>query len=402
VAPGARAPQAPADAALQLEALLGQHAILAADLMRGRLRNDEDFAQAANVAVGRNTDELAALVGTLAGEQQAERFRVLWADHVTALFNYSRGLATQDTAVRDEARAALNAFTTDAADFFAAASRGRLDREAARTALSTHDDHLTQQADAYAAGDYPGANARYREAYRNSFELGNTLAGTLVPADKAAELQTPAWQLRSELTRLLGEHVGLALGALRAGATSSPDFPAAVEALNGNTTDVTAAVGSLFGDPAASQFMTLWADHLDLLGTYAADVGAKKENRREAVRDDLRDWQLRFATFIDTATGSRVPAPDLAAALLGLDDLLLQQVDAFAAKDFQGAQELANQTYPQVWGIARNMADAFGATLAARMPQGGAQTGGGGMAGALVPPALQPVAGSGPVRPGPR
>jgi hypothetical protein len=148
--------------------------------------------------------------------------------------------------------------------------------------------------------------------------------------------------------------------------------------------------------------MTLWADHLDLLGTYAADVGAKKENRREAVRDDLRDWQLRFATFIDTATGSRVPAPDLAAALLGLDDLLLQQVDAFAAKDFQGAQELANQTYPQVWGIARNMADAFGATLAAQMPQGGAQTGGGGMAGALVPPALPPVAGSGPVRPGPR
>ncbi|HWM57229.1 MAG TPA: hypothetical protein VNO83_05295 [Pseudonocardia sp.] len=57
---------------------------------------------------------------------------------------------------------------------------------------------------------------------------------------------------------------------------------------------------------------------------------------------------------------------------------------------------------PQVWGIARNMADAFGATLAAQMPQGGAQTGGGGMAGALVPPALPPVAGSGPVRPGPR
>ena len=279
-APGARAPQAPADAALQLEALLGQHAILTADLTRGRLRNDEDFAQAANVAVGRNTDEL---VGTLSGEQQVERFRGLWADHVTALFNYSRGLATQDTAVRDEAWAALNAFSTDAADFFAAASQGRLDREAARTALSTHDDHLTQQADAYPAGDYPGANTRYREGYRNSFELGNTLAGTLLPADEAADLQS-----------------------------------------------------------------------IDLLGTYAADVGAKKENRREAVRDDLRDWQLRFAT------------------------------------------------YPQVWGIARNMADAFGATLAAQMPQGGAQTGGGGMAGALVPPALPPVAGSGPVRPGPR
>ena len=91
-----------------------------------------------------------------------------------------------------------------------------------------------------------------------------------------------------------------------------------VDSLNGNTTDVTAAVGSLFGEPAASQFMSLWADHLDLLGTYAADVGAEKQNRRQAVQDDLHNWQQRFAAFIDTATQSRVPAPDLAAALLGL------------------------------------------------------------------------------------
>ena len=85
-----------------------------------------------------------------------------------------------------------------------------------------------------------------------------------------------------------------------------------------------------------------------------------------------------------------MPAPDLAAALLGLDDLLLQQVDAFAARDFPRAQQLANQTYPQVFGLARNMADAFGATLAARMPQGGAKTGAGGMAADLVPPAAAP------------
>ena len=37
------------------------------------------------------------------------------------------------------------------------------------------------------------------------------------------------------------------------------------------------------------------------------------------------------------------------------------------------------------------MADAFGATLAARMPQGGARTGAGGMAGALVPAAAVPL-----------
>jgi hypothetical protein len=383
--------------ALRLETLLGQHSILAADMMRGRLRNDEDFAQAANAAVGRNTDEMTALVASVAGDEQAGRFRGLWADHVTALFNYSRGLATNDAAVRDEAHAQLLAFSTDTAQFFAGLSQGRLDPEAARAALTAHHDHLTKQADAYAAGDYAKSNEAYREGYEHTFELGNTLASTLLPPDRAAELKAPAWQLRSELTRLLGEHVGLALATLRAGATNGPDFPAMVQALNGNTKDVTAAVGSLFGEPGASQFMELWADHLDLLGGYAADVGTEKPNRREAVQGELGDWQMRFASFIDTATGSRVHAPDLAAALRGLDDLLLQQVDAFAARDYQKARTLADQTYPQVYGLARNMADAFGATVAARMPRGGARTGGGGMAAALVPPVAVPA--PGPVAP---
>jgi sortase (surface protein transpeptidase) len=385
------AAESPADGALRLEALLGQHMIRVGDLMRSRLRKDDDFAQAASAALGQNSDELARLVGTLAGAEAADRFQGLWNDHVTALVNYSRGLATDDARVRDEALAKLDSVNGELADLVATGSQGRLDPAAARAALTTHEHHLTEQADAYAAGDYARANALYREGYQHAFALGGTVAHALVPPDQAGELDTPGWQLRSEMTRLLGEHVGLALGTLRAGATRAPDFPAMMDSLNGNTTDVTAAVSSLFGEPAASQFMTLWADHLDLLGTYAADVGANDPNRRQAVQDDLHDWQQRFAAFIDTATGSRVPAPDLAAALLGLDDLLLQQVDAFAARDFPRAQQLGDQTYPQVYGLARNLADAFGATLAARMPQGGARTGAGGMAGALVPAAAVPL-----------
>ena len=379
-APAAPAAESKSDAALRLEALMGQHAILAGDLMRGRLRNDEDFAQAANAAVGQNTDDLAGLVGALSDDQQASRFRGLWADHVTALFNYARGLATEDNPVREDAKAKLTATTNDLGDLFATASQGRLGRDAARAAVQAHVDPLTRQADAYAARDYTGANTAYRQAYKQTFDLGNTVATSLLPPGAAADLGTPGWKLRSEMTRLLGEHVGLALGTLRSGATGNADFPAAIVALNGNTTDVTAAVDSLFGGPAAAQFMSLWADHLDLVGGYAADVGAQKPNRREAVQGELRDWGKRFAAFIDTATGGRVPASDLTAAFLGLDDLLLRQVDAFAAKDYQQAQQLANQTYPQVFGLARNMADAFGATLAARMPRGGAETGGGGTA----------------------
>ena len=49
--PQSSAAEAGSDGALRLEALLGQHTIQAGDLMRGRLRNDEDFAQAANAGL---------------------------------------------------------------------------------------------------------------------------------------------------------------------------------------------------------------------------------------------------------------------------------------------------------------------------------------------------------------
>ena len=190
-APGAlsaTAGESPADKALQLEALLGQHSVLAADLMRGRIRNDDDFGQAANAAVTRNTDDLATMVGSLFGDQAATAFRGLWTDHVTALFNYSRGLATDDAAARDDAKAQLVAFENGLADFFSSASQGRLPRDAARAAVQTHVEHLTEQADAYAAKDYARSDELYRETYAHTFDLGHTLAATLLPPDQAARV----------------------------------------------------------------------------------------------------------------------------------------------------------------------------------------------------------------------
>ena len=126
-ASGQPAPATPQDAALRLESLLGQHAVLAADMMRGRIRNDEDFGQAANAAIGRNTDDLGQLVGALFGPAAADQFRTMWSEHVTALFTYSKSLVDNDTATRDQTRASLVTFETDLAAFFSAASQGRLD-----------------------------------------------------------------------------------------------------------------------------------------------------------------------------------------------------------------------------------------------------------------------------------
>jgi hypothetical protein len=77
-----------------------------------------------------------------------------------------------------------------------------------------------------------------------------------------------------------------------------------------------------------------------------------------------------------------VSSSDLATAFLAHDEMLTRQVDAFAAKDYGQAHELAYDTYREMFGLSGRLADAFGESVAARLPQGGADTGAGGMAGA--------------------
>jgi hypothetical protein len=374
------APQSPPDAALQLQSLLGQHSVLAADMMRGRIRDDEDFGQAADAAIGSNSDALAQVIGSLLGEAAAGPFREMWASHVAAFADYARGLATGDAGVSDQARATLVRLEDDLAGFFSEASQGRLDRDAARTAVLTHVDHLLEQADAYAAKDYVRSDEMYRTSYSHSFQLGQTLAATLLPPDQAAVLESPGWHLRSELDRLLGEHVALVVAALRAGATNSPDFAAAATAVNGNTTDLAGAVGTLFGHSAGDEFLSLWADHVDLLMGYTTGVVTNDAARRDEAYGGLRGFETTMSVFLATATGDRLDSAEIAEALLAHDQMLLRQIDAFAAKDYQQAQTLAYDTYRDMFDLAKRLSDAFGDTVAARLPRGGAATGGGGTA----------------------
>jgi hypothetical protein len=377
------APAAPAELGLQLQSLLGQHMVLAADMMRGRLRDDPDLAQAANGALGKNTAAMGAIVGTAFGEQARRQFTPQWSGHVAALFNYARGLAEKDEAVRARARAATSAFERDISGFFSAASQGRLPRAGAEAAVAMHIDHLLRQADAYAAGDWARSDRYYREGYSHAVGLGRTLAATLLPPAVARTLQEPTWRLRSELGRLLGEHVVLVVAATRAGVTDSPHFTAAAGSVDGNTRDLAGAVDVLFGPAAARRFQGLWADHVDLLVAYSAAVAKGDDARRAEVGRSLGGFERGLSAFLAAATGNKVTAAALARALRSHDAMLQRQIDAFVGKKYVDAHDIAYSTYQEMYGLAGQLSGAFGGTVAARLPRGAADTGRGGMAGAV-------------------
>jgi hypothetical protein len=374
------APPSAADAALQLQALLGHHSVLAVELMRGRLRGEDDFTKAAAAAAEKNTQAMASLVDSLFGPAAAAQFTDLWSGHITALVDYAGGLVNNEAAARDGATARLETFERTLAAFFAGASQGRLSPQAAQAAVLMHVEHLLRQADAYAARDYPAADRIYRQGYTHSYAMGKTLVAALVTPEDAAVLNSPLWGLRSELSRLLGEHVVLVVSAARAGVTNGPDFAAAAQSVNDNTRELTAAVDSMFGAPAAARFHSLWADHIDQIFVYTTGLVTRDAKRREDAVTRLGTFEAQFAAFLDGATAGRLPSATLAKALLSHDQMLLAQADALSAKQYQQANDGTYATYRHMADLAGQLAEAFGATVASRLPVGGPHTGYGGAA----------------------
>jgi hypothetical protein len=377
----AAAPLSAPDVALDLESLFGHHSVLAADMMRARLRADPDFAQAANAALTRNTGAIATRIEQLAGEKAEYDFGYLWKTHIQALFNYARGLADRDNGVRDDARKTLLDYENRLAGLFITASHGRLPVGAARAAVAEHVGHLLGQADAYSRKDYATSGRLYRESYEHTYALGGTIASVLVPQDQAAQLTTPAWKLRSELGRLLGEHVALLVATMRSGLTGGTDFSAAAANINANTLDLTRAVDGIFGAPAAKSFQGLWSDHIDQLIRYTNALVKGDTAARDAARAVLDKFQDRLAAFLSGATGKRLGASALTKALVMHDQMLIDQITAFQKRDYQRSHDIAYTTYTDMVGLASGLAAAFGATTMAGAPRGGIQTGYGGMAG---------------------
>jgi hypothetical protein len=231
----------------QLEQLLGQHAFLAVRLTRSRLRGDEDLAQSADAALSKNTADLGELIGSVYGADAAKQFEQLWFRHVTYLFNYARGVADNDAAVKSKARRDLDDYTTALSAFVETATKKAIPASVLAPKLQMHVDQLLEQVDAYAAEDYKRAFAVERESYAHMFPLGKALAagivtgeGTALPAD----FDSPERELQSQLGMLLGEHAELAVDAMRSGFSNFADFPAAAAALDQNTRELTGMIES--------------------------------------------------------------------------------------------------------------------------------------------------------------
>jgi len=139
----------------------------------------------------------------------------------------------------------------------------------------------------------------------------------------------------------------------------------------------------MFGAAAAARFQSRWADHIDQLFVYTTGLVTHDAKRRGGAVTRLGTFEAQFAAFLNGATAGRLPSATLAKALLAHDQMLLAQADALSAKQYQQADDGTYATYQHMTDLAGQLANAFGATVAAKLPVGGPHTGYGGAAGAV-------------------
>ncbi len=370
----------PVELRAQLEQLLGQHAILTVRLTRARLRGDEDLAQSADEALSKNAADIAASIGAVYGAKAAETFERAWFNHVTYVFNYARGVADDDAAVKSEARRQLDGYVIDLSEFLGEATHQAMPADVVANELRMHVDELLEQVDAYAAEDYERAFQLERESYAHMFPLGKALAAGIVTGEGGelpADFDSPARELQSQLGMRLGEHAELAVDAMRSGISNYPDFPVAAATLDQNTGEITAMIESVFGAESARSFQSLWADHIDAFVAYTQALAQQDDAAQDVAQDRLTGFNSDFAHFLSTSTQGRLGTAALADAFVMHEEMLLKQINEYAAADYREAHQVSYEAYQHMFALADQAATAIGETVAAGSPKGAAQTGGG-------------------------
>lgn len=361
-----------------LERLLGAHVLLADELVRAITAGQQDRVMALSGSVDRNQQELVDAVTALGGAEAGQSFEAAWAEHVEVLAAYAAAVTAGDTAQQQSLRSRYTEVEQRLGSVLATLAGPSVAPEQVTAAAVQHGEHLLGQADAAASGAHDAAYAGQRVAFGHMIVVADVLARGIatskgLPTD---ELDAPRRQLQTALSRLLAEHMGVMVQAMRAAQDRSPDAAAAGAAVNANTGDLGAAVGALYGEEASRQFLAIWAEHVEALIGFA---GAREDAERDRLRQDGADYAPQLARFLAGATEQRLPAIDLAAALTVHDDHLRRQLDAYAEGDLDQAQAQAEQGYAHMFQLSQTLADAVGDAVAARLPQGGAATGGGGL-----------------------
>ncbi len=161
--------------------------------------------------------------------------------------------------------------------------------------------------------------------------------------DDAPSVDTAAATLTRDLTGLLADHEYLAGLAVVQGVTEGPDsaaFKAAAGALDVNSVQLSEAVGSVYGDAGAKQFLSLWRAHIGFFVDYTLAKASGDQAGIKEAKNKLDGYRNDFGAFIEGATEGGLPADAVADALKPHVTSTIAAIDSVIAGDGKAFDKL--------------------------------------------------------------
>jgi len=319
-----------------LNALLGEHVLLAAVATSHALGGREAAFKGAAGGLDANSVDIAKAIGSVYGADAEKAFLPLWRKHIKFIVDYTVGVATKDTAKQDKAVSDLVQYTEDFGAFLSSANPN-LPKNVVADLVKTHVLTFKDVVDAQAAGDFPRAYTAIRTAYGHMQMIGDPLSAAIVkqfPDRFAGSTGSSGAGLRTALNMAFREHVvlaAMATGSALGGRTA--EFKAAAGALDANSMDIANAIGSVYGAGAEQAFLPLWRKHIGFVVDYTVGVATKDNAKQDKAVSDLVQYTEDFGAFLSSANPN-LPK-NVVAGLVKTHALTLKDViDAQAAKDW--------------------------------------------------------------------
>lgn len=345
-----------------LERLLSEHVILTASATGAAFDGrDADFKAAAD-ALDANSVDLSSVVGSVYGDAAEKQFLSLWRRHIGLFVDYASTLIVKDKTKQDRVANDLLGYSDEFGNFLNAANPN-LPKDVAADLVKTHIQTVKDVIDAQAAKDSRQVYPTIRKAFAHMDLIANPLAGAIAkqfPEKFDGNPGASASTLRTSLTMLLTEHVYLVSAV--AGATlrgNKAEFNAAAEQLNGNSMDLSRAIGSVYGSDVERVFAPLWAKHIGFFVDYTTGLANKDKAKQDKAVSDLLGYPSEFGNYFTTVTNKALPAD--AVSDVAKDHLLTLKdvIDAQAAKDYGKQYAALRKAFVHMSTIADPLADAF-------------------------------------------
>jgi hypothetical protein len=163
-----------------LDSLLQEHVVLTCAETSAALGGRTEEFNAASIALNDNRRELEGAIRSVYGDDAGTQFYDLCSNHDGYFVNYTLGVAQNDEAKRNKAIADLVAFAADFGDAVQKMTNGHLTKDTMSDLVRGNVAAVKSVIDAQAARDFDRAYSRERDAQKQVFMIGNTLANAIV------------------------------------------------------------------------------------------------------------------------------------------------------------------------------------------------------------------------------